>query len=243
MLLAMLAVAAILSARELTGGAALVAAIATKLSAAFLAPFALLGTSRRRDERRGRNRPVGGCCRGGWRGAGDRGRRLPRLRLGLAARLRARGREPEPDQPHEHPDHLRAPHRPRPRRRPPRRRDPLRRPRRLPARLDLARRRLGPRRRLGRLRPPPRHRLAPPLVPDLAAAAGGHLPRPPPAAPDPRPDGLPAGSPHPASELHQLGACARRPPVPPLPPPARDAGCRCGCSSPRAAPAPSPPPT
>ncbi len=46
MLLAMPAVAAILSARELTGGIALVAAIATKLSAAFLAPFVLLGAPR-----------------------------------------------------------------------------------------------------------------------------------------------------------------------------------------------------
>jgi hypothetical protein len=46
MLLAMLAVAAILSARELSGGGALVAAIATKLSAAFVAPFALLGSPR-----------------------------------------------------------------------------------------------------------------------------------------------------------------------------------------------------
>ncbi|HEX5990274.1 MAG TPA: polyprenol phosphomannose-dependent alpha 1,6 mannosyltransferase MptB [Solirubrobacterales bacterium] len=44
MLLAMLSVAAILSARELVGGAALAAAIATKAAAAFLAPFALLGT-------------------------------------------------------------------------------------------------------------------------------------------------------------------------------------------------------
>ena len=43
MLLATLAVAAILSGREPGGGAALLAAIATKLSAAFLAPFALLG--------------------------------------------------------------------------------------------------------------------------------------------------------------------------------------------------------
>jgi alpha-1,6-mannosyltransferase len=42
MLLTMLAVAAILSARELSGGTALTAAIATKLSAAFLAPFALI---------------------------------------------------------------------------------------------------------------------------------------------------------------------------------------------------------
>jgi hypothetical protein len=45
-LLATLAVAATLSARYATGGGALVAAIATKLSAAFLAPFALIGTDR-----------------------------------------------------------------------------------------------------------------------------------------------------------------------------------------------------
>jgi alpha-1,6-mannosyltransferase len=44
-LLAMLAVAAILSNKNLTGGGALVAAVATKLSAAFIAPFALLGTT------------------------------------------------------------------------------------------------------------------------------------------------------------------------------------------------------
>ncbi len=47
MLLAMLAVAAILSARELVGGAALTAAIATKAAAAFIAPFALIGSTRR----------------------------------------------------------------------------------------------------------------------------------------------------------------------------------------------------
>jgi alpha-1,6-mannosyltransferase len=46
MLLAMLAVAAILSAREASAGASLVAAIATKASAIFLAPFALLATAR-----------------------------------------------------------------------------------------------------------------------------------------------------------------------------------------------------
>jgi hypothetical protein len=45
MLLVMLAVGAILSARELSGGVALIAAVATKLSAAFVAPFALLGSS------------------------------------------------------------------------------------------------------------------------------------------------------------------------------------------------------
>jgi hypothetical protein len=72
MLFAMLAVAAILSARELSGGVALVAAIATKLSAAFLAPFALIATGRNVASRMptGRkvqplesNRPVSG---GDW---------------------------------------------------------------------------------------------------------------------------------------------------------------------------------
>jgi alpha-1,6-mannosyltransferase len=64
MLLAMLAVAAILTARELAGGAALLAAIATKLSAAFLAPFALVATvaspptGRKYPHMEG-NRPVG----------------------------------------------------------------------------------------------------------------------------------------------------------------------------------------
>jgi alpha-1,6-mannosyltransferase len=47
MLLAMLGVAAILSAREISGGAALLAAAATKASALFLAPFALIGARRR----------------------------------------------------------------------------------------------------------------------------------------------------------------------------------------------------
>ena len=46
MLLAMLAVAAVLSGREPAGGGALVAAVAIKLSAAFLAPFVLLGATR-----------------------------------------------------------------------------------------------------------------------------------------------------------------------------------------------------
>ncbi|HEX6781166.1 MAG TPA: glycosyltransferase 87 family protein [Solirubrobacterales bacterium] len=45
-LLAMLSVAALLSARELSAGAALAAAIATKLSAAVIAPFALFATLR-----------------------------------------------------------------------------------------------------------------------------------------------------------------------------------------------------
>jgi hypothetical protein len=47
MLLAMLGVAALLSAREVGGGGALLAAVATKASAAFVLPFALLGSGRR----------------------------------------------------------------------------------------------------------------------------------------------------------------------------------------------------
>jgi hypothetical protein len=75
MLLAMLAVAAILSSRELAGGAALLAAVATKLSAAFLAPFALAATARRSGPT-GRkyaymegNRPVGRLLAGALGGA------------------------------------------------------------------------------------------------------------------------------------------------------------------------------
>jgi hypothetical protein len=47
MLLVMLGVAAVLSNREVSGGAALVAALAIKVSTAFAAPFALLGSARR----------------------------------------------------------------------------------------------------------------------------------------------------------------------------------------------------
>jgi Glycosyltransferase family 87 len=72
MLLTTFAAAALLSNREFAGGAALAAAIATKLSAAFLAPFALIATGRNVASRAptGRkvqplesNRPVGGW---GW---------------------------------------------------------------------------------------------------------------------------------------------------------------------------------
>jgi hypothetical protein len=63
MLLAMLSIAALLSARELTAGAALAAAIATKTSAALLAPFALLNATQSPTGLKGayidRNRPVG----------------------------------------------------------------------------------------------------------------------------------------------------------------------------------------
>jgi Glycosyltransferase family 87 len=58
MLLAMLAVAAILSAREISGGVALVAAAATKASALFIAPFAAIATAK--QEPRGLERPDGG---------------------------------------------------------------------------------------------------------------------------------------------------------------------------------------
>jgi hypothetical protein len=64
-LLAMLAVAAVLSAREVSGGVALVAAAATKASALFVAPFALLGAGRPapsmglKRPNSGRLRPIG----------------------------------------------------------------------------------------------------------------------------------------------------------------------------------------
>lgn len=69
MLLATASVAALLTARDQTAGAALTAAIATKPSAALLAPFALLGahnsppTGRKRSYI-DRNRPVGGLFAG-----------------------------------------------------------------------------------------------------------------------------------------------------------------------------------
>ena len=59
MLFATLSVAALLSARELSGGAALVAAIATKASAAFLAPFALIGARGQPFPRRAAALPPG----------------------------------------------------------------------------------------------------------------------------------------------------------------------------------------
>ena len=46
MLLATLSVAAVLSSREVAGGFALLAAVAIKISAAFVAPFALVGAAR-----------------------------------------------------------------------------------------------------------------------------------------------------------------------------------------------------
>ena len=63
MVLAMASVAALLSARELTAGAAIAAAIATKTSAALLAPFALLAATQSpsglKEAYIDRNRPVG----------------------------------------------------------------------------------------------------------------------------------------------------------------------------------------
>lgn len=80
MLLAMLAVAALLSARELSAGAALLAAVATKLSAAFLTPFALLGSRPTGLKPRyiSGNRPVGRL----WIGA-----LVTALAIGVAAWL------------------------------------------------------------------------------------------------------------------------------------------------------------
>ena len=76
MLLAMLAVGALLSARELAGGAALLAAVATKAAAAFIVPFALLAAAHsppmgRKPTHTVGNRPV------------DRVGRLGRVLLGM----------------------------------------------------------------------------------------------------------------------------------------------------------------
>jgi hypothetical protein len=70
MLLAMLAVAAVLSTRELSAGATLVAAAAIKASALFIAPFALIATANHRPMGRkrdhvSRNRPIGRLLLGG----------------------------------------------------------------------------------------------------------------------------------------------------------------------------------
>jgi hypothetical protein len=69
MLLAMLAVAAILSAREIAGGATLVAAIAVKASALFLAPFVFVATAKPqpmglKHPDMEENRPIGGLLAG-----------------------------------------------------------------------------------------------------------------------------------------------------------------------------------
>jgi hypothetical protein len=67
----MVAVVALLSGRELGAGVALAGAIATKLSAALLAPFALLGASQqprptgRKRSYTDQNRPVGRVILGG----------------------------------------------------------------------------------------------------------------------------------------------------------------------------------
>ena len=194
MLLAMLGVAAVLAAREASAARPSSAALAVKASTAFVAPFALLGAGTRR---RPRFLDIGAALVGA--SAAMVAVAYLGLRLALARRDRPRRREPEPHQPPQHPDHRRPAHRPRATDATQRRRArPLRRPRRLPARLDLARRRLGPRRGLGLLRPPPRHLLAPPLVPDLGPPPRRPLPRPHPPAPGPRPDRLPTRSPHPA---------------------------------------------
>ncbi len=75
MLLAMLGVAAILSAREASGGAALVAAAATKASTLFIAPFAAIATAKERPMvleggNSGRPRPIGRLLLGAALGAG-----------------------------------------------------------------------------------------------------------------------------------------------------------------------------
>jgi hypothetical protein len=92
MLAAMLAVAAILSAREASGGAALVAAVTVKAAAGFLAPFAVLATARPESpEQLERSAPMGlkHAYMGGNRPIGRllAGALLAALAIGAAAYL------------------------------------------------------------------------------------------------------------------------------------------------------------
>ena len=78
MLLMTLGVAAILTARETSAGAALIAAVAIKASAAFIAPFALLAAAKQRStgryvDHRRRYRPVGRLFLGAGLAAGGMG--------------------------------------------------------------------------------------------------------------------------------------------------------------------------
>ena len=145
MLAAMLGVAAVLSRRELGGGAALAAAFAIKAPAAFAAPFALVAALRSPSRGGGRRFAAGALAALALIALAA----LPRLRLGLARGPRPGGREPGADEPHERADHLRAADRRRPRDRPPRSALYIWSAVRPPARLDLARRRLAARRGLG----------------------------------------------------------------------------------------------
>jgi alpha-1,6-mannosyltransferase len=93
-------VAALLSARELSAGASLVAATAVKASAAVILPFALAAAARppgpmgRFVTHPSTNRPIGGfVVGGGWGGGGDRGGGLGGVRVGLGPRFRSGGRE------------------------------------------------------------------------------------------------------------------------------------------------------
>ena len=212
MLAATLGVAAMLSTREASAGAAFLAAFAIKAPAAIAAPFALVSAARlplfspaewgkcsnRRGQPPARRATPGRRPR---RRSGDRRRGVRRLRLALAARDRAAGAPPAQVDPHERPQHPRPPHRPGRVRGPRRRARPLRRRLPLPAHQNLARHGLAPRRRVGERPPPPGHRLAPPLVPDLGSAIGRPVSRQAPPAPDPRPDRLPVTGPNAALSL------------------------------------------
>ncbi|HSS33817.1 MAG TPA: polyprenol phosphomannose-dependent alpha 1,6 mannosyltransferase MptB [Solirubrobacterales bacterium] len=86
MLLAMLAVAAVLAAREASAGAALVAAVAIKAAALFLAPFAVLATASPRRVRTF-DRYAGESANARWRPLGllAAGALVAALAIGIAA--------------------------------------------------------------------------------------------------------------------------------------------------------------
>ncbi len=172
----------------------------------------------------------------GWRGGGGggrvRGRGVRGVRVALAARVRARRGKPGTDQPPFDPGHLRPPDRDRRGRGAGRGARPLRHRRRLAPPEDLAGLRLDPRRRLGGLRPPARHLVAPALVPRSGRCRSS--PSPATAASPSSSSPSPPTSWAPASPSRGFRGCgwrwrSRRPPLPPR---GRRGGCRWGSSSP-----------
>ena len=218
MLLALLAVAALLSAREASAGASLVAAVAIKASTAFLAPFALVATLRPaptglKAAHMTGNRPVGRQpfvrLLAGGLGAAVAVAAVAYLAFGwdwlhafgLAGENQGRtsymsipitiARLSGLD-----PDAVRLTA--------------------LVLFLTLVLELLlwtwrgfdwVRACRLDRRRPAPSHRLAAPLVPSLAPPPGRYLPRPPPSTTGPRPHRLPTRRPHPP--LTRARTCCR----------------------------------
>ena len=165
MLLALAGVAAVLALREGEGAVALLASAALKVSAGFVAPFALIGAARRRRFLLGAAVATASPGR----------RRNDRLRPPRLRRDRPRRREPGAREPPQPPSPRLAAHRRQRRLHPRGRAAALRARLRLAAALGLARGRLGPGRRLGRRRAAGGKQLGASLVRAMAASPGGAL--------------------------------------------------------------------